>query len=80
MKKIIAIIILIAVSFFYWFGIRPESIRKQCLVEARKRADQIAEMEMNVENRGLSITRKADYEKVRDDRFGQCILEHGLNK
>jgi hypothetical protein len=76
-KLMIGVLVLIVI-IFYWFGIRPENIRKQCLLEARKKSDQVAEMEINIERRGLPITKKADYEKVKDDRLRECLLEHGL--
>ncbi len=69
--------LIIAISF-YWFGIRPGEVRKDCWENAKKMASDVAAMEMAVESKGQVIEKKADYEKVRDDRYKACLLEHGL--
>lgn len=69
---------LVIVISFYWFGIRPGEVRKDCWESAKKMASDVAAMEMAVENKGQVIEKKADYEKVRGDRYKACLLEHGL--
>lgn len=70
--------VLVIVTSFYWFGIRPGEVRKDCWESAKKMASDVAAMEMAVENKGQVIEKKADYEKVRGDRYKACLLEHGL--
>lgn len=78
---LIAILIVLVISAsFYWFGIRPGEVRKDCWENAKKMAGDVAAMEMAVESKGQLIEKKADYEKVRDDRYRACLLEHGLAK
>lgn len=75
----IAILIVLAVSAsLYWFGVRPGEVRKDCWESAKKMASDVAAMEMAVESKGLAIEKKADYEKVRGDRYKACLLENGL--
>lgn len=63
---------------FYWFGVRPGEVRKDCWESAKKMASDVADMEMAVESKGQIIEKKADYEKVRGDRYKACLLENGL--
>lgn len=77
-KYIILIIVLILGFAFYWYEIRISNIRKDCVTESIKLAGDVVTMETSLESTGLPITQKADYEKLRDERFKNCILEHGL--
>lgn len=65
---------------FYWFGIRPSNIRKSCITESKKLAQSVVENEIQLELKGFSITKKADYNDLRDESFKNCLLEKGLNQ
>lgn len=77
---IFAGILIISAFSIYWFGVRPGEIRKNCWESAKKMASDVAAMEIAVESKGQLIEKKADYEKVRDDSYRACLLEHGLAK
>jgi hypothetical protein len=75
----IAILIVSAVSTsFYWFGVRPGEVRKDCWESSQEKAGKVIASENNLENQGYAIAKKASFEKVRDDRYKACLLEHGL--
>ena len=60
------------------FGFYPMFVRRSCLKEARKMADSVANAESNMLQKGLNIIKTSDYTQVRDDRYSQCLAEHGL--
>lgn len=71
----------LAISAFsiYWFGVRPGEVRKDCWEQARTHASSISAGEATMIEKGFGVTR-ADFEKVRDDEYKTCLLEHGLAK
>ena len=78
MKYIAAVALVFAVFVFYWLEIRPNSVRQACLQQARTMARSAIEAEQNVQNAGLPITKQVDYDKLLNDRYRNCMLEHGF--
>jgi len=59
------------------FGLYPIYVRKACLNEARALADSVASAESGLLQKGMDI-KSANYSQLRDDRYSQCLAEHGL--
>ncbi|OIQ04321.1 MAG: hypothetical protein AUK58_00960 [Candidatus Moranbacteria bacterium CG2_30_41_165] len=76
---IIIAVLSVVVFSIYWFGIRPGEVRKDCWEQAQSHASKISASEAVMIEQGSNL-RRADYEKVRDDGFKSCLLEHGLAK
>lgn len=78
--SILIVIVIIAGGTFYWFQIRPSNIRKECLTEAQKYSRSIAETELKLESEGFSIAKNADYKKIENEKFNECLINKGLIK
>lgn len=77
-KYYIAIIIILLLGSFYWFEYRPNKIRKDCFLVAKDYKNSITRTESDLIMEGFTITKRADYEKLFDDKFKECKLEHGI--
>lgn len=79
-KYIILITLLVLAFGFYWYSWRPTKIRKSCLVIAKSLASYVVEQESKMELNGITITKRADYNEVRDNKYKECKIENGLEK
>jgi uncharacterized membrane protein len=72
-----AVIALIAGSVFYWFELKPSQQKKNCFARATEAKQLAINTDNNVISTGMSVTR-ADYDKLFNDEYNNCLLEFGL--
>lgn len=66
---------------FYWFEWRPTQTRKECNFEANREKQTAIDWDNSVVMGGLlTLTKRADYDKIFNDTYSKCLLEHGLEK
>ncbi len=74
-----AVIALILVSAFYWFELKPNQEKKKCFTRATEAKQLAINTDNNVISTGMSVTR-ADYDKLFDGEYNNCLMEFGLDK
>lgn len=80
--KISALILVLLISgvSLYWFGVRPKAERRDCYEQAYKQRQNAIQLENNIiDKTGMTVTR-ADYNKVFNDAYNDCLLEKGLKQ
>ena len=82
MKKqyyfVIVLALLVLASAFYWYELRPSSIKKDCFNKADIAKQNAINADNNVVMDGrLTITR-ADYDKIFKDEHDKCLMENGI--
>lgn len=74
-KKILATLLLIGIAFlFYWFEIRPASIRKGCLIRLKEESVSI----YSFEDEPDTYKRGRLQDQYIDQYYKDCIHEAGL--
>ena len=75
--SILCLIISISGLALYWFSYKPSSDRKWCYKIAGYTKTNAIKMDNNAEGYGM-LTKRADYSKVFDDAYKDCLREKGL--
>lgn len=74
------IIIIIFGGVFYWFQWRPTQIIKECFNEANGQKMAVMNSENTLIFLGSPLTKRADYDKIFNDIYQECLLKNGLSK
>jgi len=84
MKKqyyiIIILILLIITGSFYWFEFRPTSIRKNCYALANEEKETALMADNNAIMNGIEVTKRANYDKIFDDEYKNCLLKNAVKE
>jgi hypothetical protein len=82
MKKIIHRLVILAILgfAFYWYSWRPTQIKKECFNQADKQKKAVINSEDVLLSGGFPLTQRADYDKVFNDIYQECLLKNGLTK
>jgi len=80
-KGIIILILILILGVFYWFQLRPNSIRKGCWdkVEMAQSGDVPNEGEFVPGSIAEKFVPKMDKQKVIDEIYDNCLRENGLD-
>lgn len=72
------LIIIILGGAFYWYEIRPVSIKKNCYNQAEETKNNVISTTNGILMDGrLNIT-IPDYDKIFKDEYEKCLMENGI--
>lgn len=74
-RKIILLVLVAAVLAFYWFGFRPESIRKNC----NQKATEESVKSVSFEDEPDVDKREALQYRAQQNYYTSCLQENGLS-
>lgn len=84
MKKqfyiIIALLLVVLSVAFYWYELRPLSLKKDCFAKADSARQTALNADNNAITSGLELTKRADYDKIFDDEYTKCLMENGIKE
>lgn len=84
MKKQHYIIIVLAFVIiggaFYWYELRPLSLKKDCFTKADTAKQTALNADNNAVMSGLELTKRADYDKIFNDEYSKCLMENGIKE
>ena len=67
-KKFMLLVLIIITLAFYWFGVRPSQLKKECGQYAQTKLDQVG-----------SFDSRLDWKIAGDDYYRSCLREKGIN-
>jgi len=80
MKKqyyLILLVILILGSAFYWYELRPNSIKKECYNKANEAKNRLNSTYNGLLQDGVNTT-EPDLDKYLKDEYEKCLMENGI--
>lgn len=86
MKKFILVLLIIVILLIgcslYWFGWRPEQIRKECFIDAQAKAEIQIKKSFGTEfyNAASALGGEALIEEVLGPIYDSCLRKKGINK
>jgi hypothetical protein len=80
MKTLLAIIIILIVAGFYWFGWRPSQIVKNCNIEAKEKATRFLKGSNPKTEGPFDGILDLAIPEIQDTYYEECVREHGLVK
>ena len=69
-------------GLFYWFQIRPSTLRQTCAANVKNEIEKIKEKqkEMERQNPYYDGPSYKTYLEYREDQYANCLAEHGLSR
>ena len=83
MKKyyiIVALALVILGGAFYWYELHPLSLKRDCFTKADTAKQTALNADDNVITSGLELTKRADYEKIFNDEYSNCLMGNGIKE
>lgn len=77
---VIALVLLVLAGAFYWYELRPSSIKKDCFAKADTAKQTALNSDNNAITSGLKLTKRADYERIFKDEYDKCLMENGIKE
>jgi uncharacterized protein YxeA len=81
MKKtyylLILLIILILGGAFYWYELRPTSIKKECYDKANEARNNLSSTYNGLLQDGVNTT-EPNFDKYLKDEYEKCLMENGI--
>lgn len=80
MKKtysLILLVVLILGGAFYWYELRPTSIKKECFSKANEAKNNLNSTYNGLLQDGVNTT-EPDFDKYLKDEYEKCLMEKGI--
>ena len=75
-KKVVLLAVIVGAVILYWFGIRPENVRKDCNKEAIEESVRT----ISFEDEPDTDKREALQYKAQENYYTSCLRRNGLSK
>ncbi len=75
---VIALVLLVLGGGFYWYELRPSSIKKDCFNKANTEKEKALNWDNTYVMNGGNLTKRADYDKIFNDEYSKCLMENGI--
>jgi len=75
-NNIVLVVVIVLVSLFSWYEVRPSYVRNKCLTEARKNA--VLDTNQSQYYKDNLIERTKLQDQLMEKSYLNCIREHGL--
>ncbi|MFA5000928.1 MAG: hypothetical protein WC531_01730 [Candidatus Paceibacterota bacterium] len=74
---LILLTILILGSAFYWYELRPASIKKECYGKANEAKNNLNSTYNGLLQDGVGVA-ELDFDKYLKDEYEKCLMENGI--